>query len=92
MTALNVADPAQRDAVLDLVRWFDHESTSLHHALIMAAERNEADALDPEVQQLPAVVQVLTESGQRWRAIAARTLELMDKLADVDELDDLNAR
>jgi hypothetical protein len=90
MTTINTENREQAQAVLDLVRWFDYESSSLHHALIMAAERNETDALDPEVQQIPAVVATLTESGQRWRAIAARSLELSENLGDLEQLDSRN--
>ena len=90
MSTIRVNTPEQGHTVLELVRWFDYESSSLHHALIMAAERNEADALDPEAQKFPAVVATLNESGQRWRAIAARVLEIDEKLGGDVPLDDLN--
>jgi hypothetical protein len=86
MTTLIVKDQDQGQGIAELVRWFDYESSSLHHALIMAAERNEADALDAEVQQFPPVVATLTESAQRWRAIAARVLELAEKVGDPDDV------
>jgi hypothetical protein len=88
MTIVYTADSDQARAVLDLVRWFDNESTSLHHALVTMAQHNESDALDPEVQKYPAVVGHLTESAARWRAIAARVNDLSEKLGDVEALDD----
>jgi len=44
MTQLNVTDRPQADAILELIRWFDNNSSSVHHALVMAAERNTEDA------------------------------------------------
>lgn len=87
MSTIYTESREQRDAVLELVRWFDNESSSLHHALIMAAERNEADALDPEVQKIPVVVATLTQSGQRWREIAAHVLVLTEKIGDPETID-----
>ena len=92
-TAIYAETSEQRDAVLELVHWFDNEYTSLYHALVMAAERNEADARDPEVLKMPpAGAGHLVESGQRWRAIADRVLALGEKLGDTEELMDLNAQ
>lgn len=90
MTTIHTENGEQKQAVLDLVRWFDNEYTSLHHALVMAAESNETSAKDPDVEKFPAVVGVLTESAQRWRAIAARALELGENLGDLEKFDDLN--
>ena len=92
-TAIYAETSEQRDAVLELVHWFDNEYTSLYHALIKAAERNDADAQDPEVLAMPpAVSGHLMESGQRWRAIADRVLALGEKLGDTEELMDTNTQ
>ena len=90
MTTIHTVDKAQAQAVLTLVHWFDNEVTSLHHALVTMAQHNESNALDTEVQKFPAVVATLTESAERWRAIAARALELSENLGDTEELDNRN--
>lgn len=91
-TTVHTTDRAQRDTVIDLVHWFDTEYTSVHHALIMAAESNETSAKDPDVQKFPAVVGVLTESAARWRAIADRALEIGEKLGDTEQFVDANTQ
>jgi len=92
MSRLTVADQAQGDAILELVRWFDNCSTSLHHALIMAAERNEADVADIEAHA-PLAASILRESATSWRKHATEVLDLVEKLGeDIHEVDDLNVR
>lgn len=88
MSTIYTESREQTEAALAVIRWFDYEVSSLHHALVMAAERNETDAKDPEVLAMPpAVAGHLIESGQRWRAIADRALELSEKLGDVEQID-----
>lgn len=99
MSVLYTESREQRDAVLAVVRWFDEENTSVHHALIMAAERNEESARDPEVlrygvpegEPIPeghtnAITQLLIESAARWRAIAAQIAPLSEHLGDVERV------
>jgi hypothetical protein len=86
MSTITVASKEQGRIVGDLVRWFDYESSSLHHALIMAAERNESDAAEV-AEAHPAVAEVLRQSGASWRKHAARVMELSEALGDTDEID-----
>lgn len=90
MTSLTVVDRAQGDAILELIRWFDNQSSSLHHALVMAAERNTEDAASVEAEA-PAVARVLRESAESWRKHATEVLTLTEKLGErIGEVDDLN--
>lgn len=86
MSSLHVKDQAQAYGIEGLVRWFDNNSSSVHHALIMAAERNESDAEDPEVQKFPAVVETLIQSAKRWRMHADEVLIHADKIGDPDDI------
>jgi hypothetical protein len=87
---IDVVTTEQRDAILELVRWFDNNSSSLHHALIMAAQRNEQDASTMQ-DEAPWASQMLRESSQSWRQHATNVLALTDKLGErIGEVDDLN--
>jgi len=92
MTQLNVTDRPQADAILELIRWFDNNSSSVHHALVMAAERNTEDAASVEAEA-PHVARVLRESAESWRKHATDVLALTEKLGEhIGEVDDLNIR
>jgi hypothetical protein len=84
---IHTESPAQEQAVLDLVRWFDNESSSLHHALVMAAEHNEADARQVD-ETYPVVAQVLRESASRWLTHAQKVLDLTADLGDTRAIDE----
>lgn len=84
--AVYTTDVAQAHGILALVRWFDVEASSLHHALVMAAEHNEADARQVD-ESHPAIAWVLRESAQSWRTHAKQVLDLHEGLGDVEDLD-----
>jgi hypothetical protein len=70
----------QRDAAYAMLLWIDNQWTSVHQALVMAAEHNERDAAMCEAGDQEAVAQVLRQSGMAWRRHADELTKLAEAL------------
>lgn len=75
-------NPEQKRAAFAMLLWIDNNWTSVHHALIMAAEHNERDAAMCEASDQAAVAEVLRQSSKSWRKHAEKVLELAEALPE----------
>lgn len=75
-----------KDAAYDMLVWIESNGTSVHQALVMAAESNEEDARRFAGGDQDAISKLMKESGQAWRKRAAEFQERYEKTADPDDL------
>lgn len=73
-------------AAYEMLAWIENNGTSVHQALIMAAESNEEDARRFAGSDQDAVAKLMTESGASWRKRAAEFQERYENTTDPDDL------